>query len=301
MSDHQHHEHEHAAHVHMDEPEMIDAIEREGRVFAAFVTGTADRVDGFRSGASMRNVLDVGSGPGASAFVLAERFPEARIVAADGSPTMVGRAEQRIAERGLGERIVTRLVELPHGVPALVGELGPFDLIWASMVLHHVGDEQQTLRALGQALAPDGILAIAEFGDAPQPLPDDIGIGRPGLLARIEAAGMGWVAEMRATLPESTVSADYPTMFASAGLQVLDDRIGRVVIDGPPTLEGRRVVHANLLRASKQFRSRLDAEDLATLDVLLDEDDHRGVMHRRDLVVDGSRQIVIARRAGAPS
>ena len=43
---------------------------------------------------------------------------------------------------------------------------------------------------------------------------------------------------------------------------------------------------------------QLDADDLATLDVLLDADDRRSVERRPDVFVAASRQIVIARPVG---
>ena len=38
--------------------------------------------------------------------------------------------------------------------------LEPADVIWASMSLHHIGDEAAALRLLGELLAPQGLLAI---------------------------------------------------------------------------------------------------------------------------------------------
>ncbi len=65
-------------------------------------------------------------------------------------------------------------------------QLRPADLVWASMVVHHVADPVATLGRLGGLLRPGGMLVVVEFGGNPQVLPDDDPIVAGGAWARLE-------------------------------------------------------------------------------------------------------------------
>lgn len=142
---------------------MLDHVELENEVFGAFVTDTAHRLIEIRGPAAppVRRVLDIGPGPGVGTCAWARLFPEATVMALDASQSMLDRTTARAAAHGLGERVEVRLAELPAGLDGLVD----VDVIWASMVLHHIGNEAAMLAALSDVLAPGGLLAIAEFGD----------------------------------------------------------------------------------------------------------------------------------------
>ena len=116
---------------------------------------------------AVRLVVDVGSGPGVGTCELARRFPDAQVIAVDSSPAMLARVERRAAAGGLGGRISTHLAELPGGLDGI----GTADVIWASMSLHHVGDEAPRLRALHGLLDQGGLLAIAERAEPTRVFP----------------------------------------------------------------------------------------------------------------------------------
>jgi SAM-dependent methyltransferase len=267
--------------------------ELEGEVLLAFVTDTAARVAELRGpdAPPVRRVLDIGSGPGVGTCELAMRFPRSEVIAVDGSPAMLERAIRRAADHGLHDRISAHLAELPDGLDGLERA----DVIWASLSLHHVGDEVAALRLLGGLLEPSGLLAVAEMAEPMRLLPDDLGIGRPGLVHRLEDAGSTWFAAMREGLPGSVPSAELTSMVTSAGLEVVDQRLARHRIDPPLADDARRFMLGHLRRTRGNLDDRLDEDDLHTLDVLIDADDPRSVMHRSDVFVAASRQIVIAR------
>jgi SAM-dependent methyltransferase len=77
------------------------------------------------------------------------------------------------------------------------------DVVWASHSLHHLGDQQAAVTELGSVLRPGGRLAIAEGGLSPRHLPYDLGVGEPGLEARLQAANDTWFTGMRARLTGS--------------------------------------------------------------------------------------------------
>jgi SAM-dependent methyltransferase len=287
-------------HVHLDEADWsasADRTELEGEVLLGFVTDAATRVRARRApdAGPVRRILDVGSGPGVGTCELARLFPEAEVIAVDSSPAMLERVTQRTSRLGLDGRVRTHLADLPDGI----ADLGPADVIWASMSLHHVGDEVAALRALGAVLAPDGLLAIAERADPMRVLPDDLDVGRPGLADRLDRAGAAWFAAMRDGLPSAVPSADLASMVNQAGLEVVVAHLATERLDGPISADARQVALHSLRGSRERFASDLDEDDLAALDVLIDPDDPRSVHHRPDISVVASRRIVIARPDGA--
>ena len=126
-------------------------------------------------------------------------------------------------------------------------------------------------------------------------LPDDLDIGRPGLADRLDRA-------------ESTGSPRCEPACPAASPRLISRRCSRQ-LDSTWSAHGsrgsastrrcrrraRQVVLGRIRRARQQLDGLLDDDDLHTLDVLGDADDPRGVMHRADVFVAASRQIVVAR------
>jgi ubiquinone/menaquinone biosynthesis C-methylase UbiE len=77
--------------------------------------------------------------------------------------------------------------------------------VWAASSLHEVADPDRVLSNVYAALHAGGLLVVVEMDDLPRFLPDDVGLGRPGLEARCHAAlaQAGWPPT---TSPLSTVS-----------------------------------------------------------------------------------------------
>ena len=71
-----------------------------------------------------RRVLDLGTGTGAAARAIAERFPEAEVVGADLSPRMLGEAR-----RALPQELASRVRYEEADASALPYEDGTFDLV----------------------------------------------------------------------------------------------------------------------------------------------------------------------------
>jgi SAM-dependent methyltransferase len=279
----------------IDWRELADQAESEGELLLRYLTDTIAWVREVRGPDAplVRRVLDIGSGPGVGTCELARLFPDAHVLAIDGSPAMLDRVRNRAVAHGLEGRITTHLAELPNGLDGLE----PAELIWASMSLHHVGDEVAALQALGDLLEPSGLIAIAEFSEPAAPmriLPDPLDIGRPGLADRLENAESEWFASMRQGLRDTGASADLSSMLDTAGFEVLGSRLARQTFEAPLSNAARRVALGHLQRLRNQMDGRLDEDDLDALDVLINTDDPRGVMHRPDVFVASSRQIQIA-------
>lgn len=238
-------------------------------------------------------VLDVGSGPGVAACALAETFGDAEVVAADRAPELLALAAKRAAR--LGVEITTQQADLPEAF----GELGPADLIWTSGVMHHIGDQQAALTELGALLRPGGVLAVVEGGLPMRFLPRDIGFGRPGLQSRLEAANDEWFSDMRAGLPGSTRTVeDWPAMLAKAGLMPSASRTFLVDLPAPLDTEPRLLLRDMLVRQREMLGDRIDADDHATIDRLVHDDDKAGLLWRPDAFVLSARTVHSARRLG---
>ncbi|MFD8518865.1 class I SAM-dependent methyltransferase [Streptomyces capillispiralis] len=228
-------------------------------------------------------IVDAGSGPGVISSLFAETFPGARVVAVDSSEPLLERARARAVRQGVADRFGTLAGELPE----VLGELDyPADLLWASRSVHHLGDQRAALAACAERLAPGGTLAVMEGGLPARFLPRDIGFGRPGLQARIDAAEEERFSRMRAELPGSVAHVeDWPALLTSAGLHHTRSRTFLLDLPAPATDRARAYVVAALTRTREVVAEDLDADDRATLDRLLDPADPAGVHQRPDVFV----------------
>ncbi|MGW1541423.1 class I SAM-dependent methyltransferase [Streptomyces sp. NPDC002309] len=279
---HDHHtEHEHGHHHDhgdVDWTEMAALLEEGAEVFSPLYERALAWLARQQTDPGL--VVDVGSGPGVVSCLFAETFPGARIVAVDGSEPLLARARDRAARLGVADRFATLAGELP----GVLDDLDyPADLMWASRSLHHLGDQRAALAAFAGRLAPGGTLAIVEGGLPTRFLPRDLGIGRPGLQARLNAIEEEWFDGMRAGLPGTVAETeDWPALLTAAGLVHARSRSFLLDLPAPATEQARAYVTATLARTRDAVAERLDAVDLATLDRLLDPDDKASIHHRPD-------------------
>lgn len=290
------HEHHHDGAVNhlptFESPEMAAYAELEGEVLADLVAeATSILAEQSRlRGLDVRRVLDIGSGPGVGSCLLAQRFGEASVVAVDGSAAMLEHAVARAGRLGLGDRVDTRLAELPGGLSGL----GPAEIVWASMMLHHVGDEVGALGEFRQLLAPGGMLALVEGRGPVRFLPDDVDLGRPGIWDRLDAAWEEWFDHMRSSLAGSITSADPPVILEQAGFELLADHSLAISV-GPPLDEpSRRFASVSLARALQHLGPLADPADLQALEPLLDDFAPEGIMRREDAMLRTSRHLYVA-------
>ncbi|MGW7268659.1 class I SAM-dependent methyltransferase [Streptomyces sp. NPDC054842] len=278
------HAHHHAGpsghdHTSTDFDELLPLLEREAELFTPLYASAAAWLREMQPEPGL--VVDAGSGPGVISCLLAETFPRARVVAVDSARALLDRAGARAADRGLTDRFSTLRADLADGL----GELEyPADLLWASRSLHHVGDQRAALAGFAESLAPGGTLALLEGGLAPRFLPRAIGVGRPGLQARMDAVHEHGFEEMRGELPGAVAETeDWPALLTAVGLRHVATRTFLLDLPAPLSEEGRAYVAASLARRREGLAGGLGAEDLATLDRLLDPDDQASVHHRPDL------------------
>ncbi|HMD24580.1 MAG TPA: class I SAM-dependent methyltransferase, partial [Streptosporangiaceae bacterium] len=211
-----HHSHAHHTESSADDwSAMADLLDLDGEVLHAYLSQAIAWVDQVAAGRPVRRILDVGSGTGNGALALAGQFPGAEAIAVDESGDLLARLRAKARDRGLEDRVQTVEADLDQAWPAL----GPVDLTWTSMALHHLADPDRALREIFAATRPGGLLAAAESTAPMRFLPDDVGLGRPGLEARAQAA----VAEHHSgTMPY--LGADWGPLVARAGFTGVAER-----------------------------------------------------------------------------
>ncbi|WP_282797209.1 class I SAM-dependent methyltransferase [Streptomyces sp. CC224B] len=283
----------------IDWAEMAPVLEANAEVTAPAYRQVADWLRELRAGAEPSLVVDAGSGPGVVTCLLAEAFPRAQVVAADPEQALLDRAAARAARLGLGDRVRAHRAELPDGL----GALPPADLVWAARSVHHVGDQVAALAALGKQLAPGGALAVLEGGLPPRSLPRDIGLGRPGLQARLDAANEAWFTRMRTELPGAKETVEHwPALLAAAGLRHTATRT--FLLDLPAPLDDRAREHVastferyrHLAAAPEAQPAALAEDDLAVLDRLLDPEDPESLYRRDDVFLLAAHTVHVAVR-----
>lgn len=131
--------------------------ERHQKIAVKFGREYAEKLSsrGFRGG----RILDVGCGFGATALVLAERFPESEILGIDLSEPLLRLAEQAAQEMDPGERVrfeKANAQDIPYDDDS-------FDAVLNVQMVHIVEDPVRMLNEIERVLVPDGYLFIADI------------------------------------------------------------------------------------------------------------------------------------------
>lgn len=278
MTDHHHHHH----HAHDDDTlaEMLDLDAEVLHEYLAEVTGWLRE----RAGGRTVRILDLGAGTGTGTLALAERFPEAEVLAVDMSAPMLHRVRDKARALGMTDRIHTRQADLDAEWPAIE----PVDLVWAAGSLHHLADPDRVLTEILASLRPGGLFAVAELDSFPHFLPEDLGFGRPGLEARCHAVLHEGLSH---GLP--LLGSDWGPRLRKAGFTIEAERAFVIALAPPLPAATGRYAQASLRRLRTGLGDRLDAADRATLDTLLAGD---AILSRTDLTVRTTRTVWLAGR-----
>ncbi|WP_091412180.1 class I SAM-dependent methyltransferase [Friedmanniella luteola] len=281
------HHHDHAgeghAHGETDEAGLAEILDLDGEVLHAYLDDVVGWVAG-ATGPDVQRVVDLGAGTGTGTLALARRFPAAQVVAVDASATMLSRLSAAATDADLGDRVRTVCADLDAGWPGLAD----LDLAWAALSLHHVADPGRLLGQVHDALRPGGLLAVTEMTSASRFLPDDLGVGRPGLELRCHAA-------LDAQPAPFDRYPDWDEALERAGFVTVERRTFSVTPPQPEPATAR-YARSYLSRLRPRLADDLAADDLATLDLLLDDTSPHGLLRRGDLRVQGSRTGWLARR-----
>ena len=262
---------------------MTSLLELDAEVLHGYWTTALDWVAA-AAGPGRARLLDLGAGTGTGALGLAARFPGAEVIAVDVSPDSLALLRAKAAQRGLATRVRAVAADLDAGWP----DLGPLDLTWASMSLHHLADPGRALADVLAATRPGGLIAVAEFAEPLRFLPASLGGFEDRLLTRLGRAN----AEAMPTL-----GSDWGPRLAAAGWEVAAERAFPVDIDPPAHPSAAAYARAWFTRQSGHADD-LEPADQATLAALLADDGAGSLSHRADLHIRGTRTVVLARRPG---
>jgi SAM-dependent methyltransferase len=163
-------------------------------------------------------------------------------------------------------------------------DLGTVDLVWMASALHHMTDPGHVLTQAFDVLRPGGLLVVTEMDFFPRFLPDEIGLGRHGLEARIHAALGG------------KQPTPLPPRLLEAGFTLEAERPFGIDLRPPLPPATGRYAQASLSRLRDHLDGHIDAEDLATLDTLIADGGPHSLLHRADLAVRTTRTVWVARR-----
>ncbi|MFI5755766.1 class I SAM-dependent methyltransferase [Streptomyces sp. NPDC051569] len=267
---------------------MAELLDLDAEVMEAYLSGVGAWIDELAADQPPRRILDLGSGTGTGTFTLLRRFERADAIALDVSASMLRHLRNRARVLGLADRVRTVQADLDDAAWPAVDAV---DLVWASSSLHHMADPDRVLTEVFATLRPGGLLVVAEMESFPRFLPDDLGLGRPGLEARCHAALNG---ARDTALPH--LGSDWGSRLSRAGFTIEAERPFAINLTPPLPASAGRYAEATLRRIRLHLDGRMSADDLATLDALIDSDGTGSVLRRDDLTVRTARTVWAARR-----
>lgn len=291
-------DHDHGSH-HIDFEVMGARLARSADLDAPWLAAAAGWLrDLIAAPDGVDRVVDAGCGAGGMSLALARAFPGAEVVAIDTAPALLELTVDRARHAGLGDRIRPVVADLAGRIPGVEGAA----VAWASAAVHHVGDQRTAIANLAACLTPGGLVALAEGGLPARHLPSDIGTGRPGLEARLDAAQETWFAAMRNQLPGAVRNPDdWPRLLVDAEVDHVATRTFLIEQRAPLRDEERGHVRDVFASRAEHAGDLLDTDDRALLETLLDDDHPEGILHRPDVFLLAARTVHVGRRRDQPT
>ena len=266
---------------------MVELLDLDADVLHSYLSEVTAWVYERAAELPRRRILDLGSGTGTGALALVQCFAEADVIALDKSAQLLARCQAKARELGVEDRIRTVQADLDAAWPVI----GSVDLVWASSSLHHMAAPDRVLASVFASMAPGGLLAVAEMDSFPRFLPDDVGLGRPGLEVRCHAALAAGMADQ---VPH--LGSDWGSRLRQTGFALKAERTFVIDLEPPLPVSTGRYAQVSLRRIRSSLEGRMSADDLAALDTLIDSDGPDSVLRRDDLAVRAKRTVWMARR-----
>ncbi|MBL1073175.1 class I SAM-dependent methyltransferase [Nocardia sp. 2] len=298
------HSHGHGhGHTHdgVDWAAMIDHLRRDDAISAATNAQIAQRLVGLLAADIDQPVLvDIGAGAGGQSVAFAKELAArggGRLVIADAVPELFEAAREAVLTALAGDdRVKVETVRVDAASDEVFDLVPRADLVWASRMVHHLPDEQAGTTRLATLVRPGGLLALAEGGLQTRCLPWDLGIGKPGLQDRLMAARDAGFAQMRAEI-DGAVRMRYGWNIALTRAGLREVSSFSVLIDhpAPASADVRAAVAKWLTWAQDRTHDRLDADDAAAIETLLDPSSDAYVGAREDVYLLGATTVFLGR------
>lgn len=254
----------HAPRSPFDDARMVAILAAEGEAARGLTGQAIERTCtalGWTDRARVRRIADLGSGPGVDACALAAAFPAATVAAVDGSPTMRAAAAHRADAAGLAARVEATEGELDGGITAL----GPLDLAWAALSLHHARDVTATLERVAAQLRGGGGLSVLERHTPLRLRPADE-LGRPGIWDRVDAAQSSWYRRVRASRHDHGDLDRVAGQVAAAGLEIAHSDTLEDTTNLPAGAPRELLVTRHVQMALRDLGDALEPADVAALE-----------------------------------
>ncbi|GLY03012.1 hypothetical protein Acsp01_33910 [Actinoplanes sp. NBRC 101535] len=214
-------------------PQEYERLRAQARAWEAVTGRLLDRV-GVPVGAS---VLDAGCGPGETMRLLAERVgPSGSVVGVDADAVLGAAAQEMLHGLGHGRcRVVAAEI---RGDEPVAG--GPYDVVFARLLLFHLPQRVAVLGRLWEAVAAGGVLVVQDY--------DLSVVGTAPPVPAVEAVNRLMVEAFEALGCDVRVGTRLPALFAEAGVGVPDDSdvSGLVAPLGPARMFLEQVVRGVL-------------------------------------------------------
>jgi SAM-dependent methyltransferase len=275
-SRHSDHGHEHGHGHHTYDPSNLIRAD-------AFYGATYQKVAGWLNILPGIAALDAGSGAGGFTQLLAQAVgPGGTVVALDLTPELLQTTRERLDTTPFKDRVSYHEGDIQH----LPFEDARFDLVWSSRTIHHLPDQLAGVRELCRVLKPGGRLALREGGLRPRFLPNDLGIGEPGLEERLEVAFQRW---FQSNVRGGEGAVRYPfgwtQLLRDAGLQSVSART--FLVELLPPFTGVQIEYMTGLLdrwvASDERKSFIGEEDAEVIRQIIDTDSSHYIFKRSDL------------------
>jgi ubiquinone/menaquinone biosynthesis C-methylase UbiE len=206
-------------------PQEYERLRTQARVWEAATGRLLDRI-GLAQGATC---LDAGCGPGETMRQLAHRVgPAGRVTGIDIDADLGGLATAMLLDAGHPQcRFIEHDVTADEPVPG-----GPYDVVFARLLLFHLPQREAVLRRLWAAVAPGGHLAVQDY--------DLRTCGVLPALASVEEAVRVLTGAFGAAGGDVSAGARLPLLMAQAGIGAPDgtDVAGRM----EPFAAGRKML-----------------------------------------------------------
>jgi 2-polyprenyl-3-methyl-5-hydroxy-6-metoxy-1,4-benzoquinol methylase len=188
-------------------PEEYERLRMQARVWEAATGRLFDQI-GLASGA---RCLDAGCGPGETMRLMALRVGgRGEVTGIDVDADLAGQAQAQL--HGAGHRhcrILAHDLTLDEPVPG-----GPYDLVFARLLLFHLPERVAVLRRLWEAVAPGGHLVLQDY--------DLRGVTATPSLSSVEEVGRLILAAFGVAGADVQVGARLPELFVQSGVGAPD-------------------------------------------------------------------------------
>ncbi len=219
---------------------MAEILDLDGEVLHSYLSEVTAWIHDLAADLPPRRILDLGSGTGTGTFALLERFDGTNAVAVDISAQLLDHLRDKARLLGVSDRVRTVQADLNRAWPAI----NTIDLAWASSSLHHLADPDRVLSEVFSALRPGGLLVVAEMDSFPRFLPDCLGLGHPGLEARVHAV----LSERQAAVVPH-LGSDWGARLSKAGFIIETERRFAIELTPPLPASTGRYAQASLRRS----------------------------------------------------